>query len=184
MKKTKALISRLLEELEKTPIIQVACDKIGISRNTFYRWIKEDPTLLTRVNYAISLGTGRVNDVAISNVLSGIQKKDVRYTMYWLNRKHPDFRQPYVYKVDADDLLSHTRAVAEGAKRFQLEQEMKNASKTLDAETIKQKTEKVRSIFRRWKKVMAQQEEKKAKELFEQYKKEYENKKKKSSEIN
>ena len=32
----------LIEQLRKTPIVLVACEKMGISRATFYRWFKED----------------------------------------------------------------------------------------------------------------------------------------------
>lgn len=33
----------LLEHLEKTPIVQIACDKSGIGRSTYYRWLQNDP---------------------------------------------------------------------------------------------------------------------------------------------
>ena len=33
---------KFLTELRKVPIVQVACEKVGISRNTIYRWLKED----------------------------------------------------------------------------------------------------------------------------------------------
>lgn len=39
IKQQKAL---LLEHLEKTPIIQIACEKSGIGRSTYYRWIDQD----------------------------------------------------------------------------------------------------------------------------------------------
>jgi ACT domain-containing protein len=32
----------LLEQLKKTPIIQIACEKIGLSRTTYYRWYQAD----------------------------------------------------------------------------------------------------------------------------------------------
>jgi hypothetical protein len=106
MRKSKKILNQLIEEIERTPVIQVACDKVGVSRNTFYRWMKEDQSFLERVSEAKSLGEGLVNDVAISNVLEGIKNKDSMYTKYWLNRKHPDFRKPYVKKTDIHDILS------------------------------------------------------------------------------
>jgi len=127
MKKTKALINKLLAELEKTPLIQIACDKVGISRNTFYRWMKEDKEFLSRTTEAISLGTGLVNDVAISNVLEGIKRKDPMYTKYWLDRKHHDFRRPFRFKIDSDDILTQFRLMMESIKVNQVEQDIKNA---------------------------------------------------------
>ncbi len=33
----------LVEQLEKTPVVQIACEKTGVGRSTYYRWLKEDP---------------------------------------------------------------------------------------------------------------------------------------------
>lgn len=113
MKKNPRIIKKLLEELERTPLIQVVCEKVGISRNAFYRWAKEDKEFAERVNEALSLGTGVVNDIAVSNVLNGIQKNDIKYTMFWLDRRHPDFRRPLVFKYDSDDIITYRRRVKE-----------------------------------------------------------------------
>ena len=32
----------LVEQLKKTPIVQVVCEKIGVSRASYYRWRKDD----------------------------------------------------------------------------------------------------------------------------------------------
>lgn len=32
----------LLEQLEKTPIVQIACEKSGVARSTYYRWMQSD----------------------------------------------------------------------------------------------------------------------------------------------
>lgn len=150
MKKTKILINKLVEEIEKAPVIQVACDKFSVSRNTFYRWMKEDKEFLQRVKYAMSLGEGLVNDVALSNVLSGIKSKDVKYTMYWLNRKHPDFRKPYIHKTDSDDLLAQFSMMMDAIKKQQIEQDVQNSAKNLDAEKMKEATERINKFQNKW----------------------------------
>lgn len=150
MKKTKTLMNKLVEEIEKAPIIQVACDKFGVSRNTFYRWMKEDKEFLKRVKYAMSLGDGLVNDVALSNVLSGIKSKDVKYTMYWLNRKHPDFRKPYVHRVDSDDVIAEFSSLMEGFKRNQIERDIRNNANSWDAERMKEAVEKISKFQDKW----------------------------------
>ena len=43
----------MIETLEKVPIIQVACKRIGIARATFYRWKEEDSDLGTSVTEAV-----------------------------------------------------------------------------------------------------------------------------------
>lgn len=172
MKKTKTLLDKLVAEIEKTPLIQIACNKVGISRNTFYRWMKEDKDFLARVNEAMSLGMGLVNDVAISNVLEGIKKKDVAYTKYWLNHNHPDFRRPYVYRADADDLLAHSRLLAEAAQKHRIEQEISNARRHIDEEALRRQEAEVTSFMDKWQRVIDQGDEERAKVLFEKWKKE------------
>ena len=39
MKKEKELI---IKQLKKTPIVQLACEKTGVGRATYYRWRKVD----------------------------------------------------------------------------------------------------------------------------------------------
>lgn len=143
-------MNRLVEEIERTPVIQIACDKFGITRNTFYRWMKEDREFLKKVKYAMSLGEGLVNDVALSNVLSGIKSKDPKYTMYWLNRKHPDFRKPYVHKTDSDDLLAHFRMMMDAVAKQQIERDVLNSAKNLDAEQMKEAMEKIKRFQDKW----------------------------------
>lgn len=177
MKKTKTLINKLLAEIENTPLVQIACEKIGISRNTFYRWMKEDPELLEQVNYALSLGKGRVNDIAVSNVLSGIKSKDVRYTMYWLDRNHTDFRKPFTPKVDADDLLVHYRLLMEGTKLRQIEDDIRNTVTAEERERQEEAYRGAKEFMRKWQTVNDNAIEKKAKELHEKWKKEEQDKK-------
>jgi hypothetical protein len=176
MKKTKALLDKLVEELEKTPLIQVACDKVGISRNTFYRWLKENKELLARVNEALSLGTGLVSDVALSNVLEGIKRKDAMYTKYWLSHKHPDFRRPYVFKVDSDDMISHFRSTMEGLRLHEIQESIRTIV-TKDQKRKYEKDEKeVEKWIDGWKEIMENNQKIKAKKLLKSLGQEHENK--------
>ena len=150
MKKTKKLMDKLIQEIEQTPVIQVACDRAGLSRNSFYRWMKENPEFLSRVDEAMSLGTGLVNDVAISNVLSGIKSKDPMYTKYWLDRKHPDFKKPFIYKIDATDILQYKRIVDEQAQVIRANNEAKELGNRLNEEKMKEAMKKVEEWQKRW----------------------------------
>lgn len=174
MKKTKALLDKLVEEIEKTPLIQIACDKIGISRNTFYRWMKEDKGFLARVNEAMSLGTGLVSDVALSNVLEGIKRKDAMYTKYWLSHKHPDFRRPYVFKVDSDDLVGHFRSTMEGVRQRQIEQDIKNTTTEQDRIRSEETRKEADKFLDKWRSVLNKPDQYRAQQIFEEWKKEYE----------
>ena len=48
MKKNK-FQDQFLDELRKVPIVQVACEKTGLSRNSIYRWRKEDKDFLKKM---------------------------------------------------------------------------------------------------------------------------------------
>lgn len=174
MKKTKALLNKLVEEIEKTPLIQIACDKVGISRNTFYRWLKEDKEFLYRINNALSLGTGLVSDVALSNVLEGIKKKDAMYTKYWLSHKHPDFRRPYVFKMDPDDLIAHLRSTLEGIRQRQIEQDIDDTATERERIRNERAQKGAAEFLDKWRTVLNKPNEYEAQRLFEQWRKEYE----------
>lgn len=148
MKKTPRTIKKLLEELERTPLIQAVCEKVGISRNTFYRWAKEDTKFAEQVNEALSLGTGVVNDIAVSNVLNGIQKGDPMYTKYWLSHKHPDFRRPFVVKYDSDDIILHRQRVKERSQLLRMESDAYTELIQHDEEYI-QERKRIKELFRK-----------------------------------
>lgn len=101
MKKDKVK-DKFLEALELTPIIQVACEKTGISRNTYYRWMNEDPEFRSLADDRMNVGVSLVNDYAESNVLNGIKKGDPGYTKYWLSSRHKEYRRPFYNKATVD----------------------------------------------------------------------------------
>jgi len=86
--KTKEL---LVENLKKTPIIQLVCEKIGISRASFYRFKKNDKTFAKNVDEAIVEGRQVVNDLAESRLMAAIQSGNLTSVMYWLNHNHTQY---------------------------------------------------------------------------------------------
>jgi hypothetical protein len=173
MKKTKEITNKLIEELERTPLVQIACDKVGISRNTFYRWIKDDEKLFAKVNEAISLGTGLVNDVAVSNVLTGIKNKDSMYTKYWLDRKHPDFRRPFIYKLESGDYIQYQRTLNEKEQALRVEQEAKEASERLYGEKLEEAKRRLEENQDKWFVNEEVEREKYAQKFLEKWKKDH-----------
>lgn len=149
MKKTKALVNRLIEEVEKHGIIQSACDKYGITRQSFYRWMKEDQEFLERVNEALSLGEGVVNDVSMSNLLSAIRAKDMKATMYWLSHRHAGFRRPFIHKTDTDP-LAYFRALMEASKTRQIQEEISNFADPAYEDAMEQAKEDALEFFKKW----------------------------------
>ncbi len=81
-----------LEQLRKTPIIQVACEKTNISRQTAYRWKREDPDFSTSFDAALKEGRELINDVAISQLLQAIKNGNMTAIQLWLKNFDENFK--------------------------------------------------------------------------------------------
>ena len=92
MKKNDETESLFLEQLKKTPIVQIACEKLGIGRATFYRWKEEDVEFSKQVDAAIFDGRLMVNDLAESQLIGAVKDRDMRAIIYWLRHHHVDYR--------------------------------------------------------------------------------------------
>jgi len=82
----------LVEQLKKTPIIQVACEKIGLPRATFYRWKSESKIFSKKINEALFQGKYLINDMAESQLISKIGSGNLTAIIYWLNNNHRTYR--------------------------------------------------------------------------------------------
>jgi len=91
MKKNK-LKDSFFAELAKVPIVQVACEKTGISRNSVYRWRKEDKSFAQEMEKAMAEGVSFVNDMSESQLLTMIKDKDYRAISFWLRHRNNNYR--------------------------------------------------------------------------------------------
>jgi len=91
MKKSDKLKEILLDQLHKTPIIEAACQKAGISRMTFYRWKEKDPEFTKKVEEALQEGRLLVNDLAESQLISAVKDRNLSAITYWLKHHHPSY---------------------------------------------------------------------------------------------
>ena len=81
----------LIEQLKKTPIVQIACEKTGTGRTTYYRWRKEDEAFKTEADAALKEGKSLVNDVAESQLLSAIREGNMTAIIFWLKNHHNEY---------------------------------------------------------------------------------------------
>lgn len=97
-----------LDELRKIPIVQVACEKTGVSRNSIYRWKREDKAFEKEMEEALTEGEALVNDMSESQLLTLIKEKNFSAVRFWLNRRHPKFKDKIevTNKVEVDDSLT------------------------------------------------------------------------------
>ena len=78
----------LLEQLKKTPIVQIACEKTDVGRSTYYRWRDEDKEFAKRADEALQEGSLLVNDMAESQLLSAVRDKNMTAIIFWLKHHH------------------------------------------------------------------------------------------------
>ena len=98
MKKEESITKRqdaerklLLEQLRKTPIVQLACERSGIGRTTYYRWRREDTQFLKDSDEAMRDGEGMINDLSESQLLAMIKERNFPAIQLWLRQHHPKY---------------------------------------------------------------------------------------------
>lgn len=91
MKKNR-IKNEFLEQLRKIPIVQVACEKVSISRNSVYRWRNEDPEFCKDMDQALIEGEELINDMSESQLVSMIRDKNWQAISFWLRKRSPKFR--------------------------------------------------------------------------------------------
>lgn len=74
------------------PIVQVACEKTGISRNSVYRWRKEDKTFASKMDKALAEGVALVNDMSESQLLTLIKEKSWSAISFWLRHRNDNYK--------------------------------------------------------------------------------------------
>lgn len=82
---------QLLEILKKTPIVQIACEKAGVGRASYYRWRKEDAEFSQQADQALLDGSLLINDMAESQLMSAIKEKNMTAIIFWLKHHHPAY---------------------------------------------------------------------------------------------
>lgn len=92
LKKNEKLKNLLLEQLRKAPIIEAACQKAGISRQTFYRWKTEDQEFTKEADKAITDGCTLVSDLAESQLINAVKDRNFPAITYWLKHHHPSYK--------------------------------------------------------------------------------------------
>jgi hypothetical protein len=110
MKKNK-FQDQFLEELAKVPIIQVACEKCNLSRNTVYRWRKEDKTFEKKMDESLKSGVAFVNDMSESQLLTLIKEKSYSAISFWLRHRNDNYKDKIEITTKEDnEALSPSQA--------------------------------------------------------------------------
>ncbi|MFZ2193552.1 MAG: phBC6A51 family helix-turn-helix protein [Candidatus Moraniibacteriota bacterium] len=89
----------VLEQLAKLPIVQVAVQKAGVSRATYYRWRIADKQFAEDADEAIEEGVQMINDLSESQLISAIKNNNFSAVRFWLQNRH----RAYANKVEVFD---------------------------------------------------------------------------------
>ncbi|OGE78891.1 MAG: hypothetical protein A3A83_03330 [Candidatus Doudnabacteria bacterium RIFCSPLOWO2_01_FULL_48_57] len=100
--------AEIVEQLKKIPIIQVACERIGIGRATYYRWKKEDKEFAEQAEDAIKNGSALVNDMAEAQLISSIRERELGAITFWLKHRHSAYssKLEVIAKLEKTEILT------------------------------------------------------------------------------
>lgn len=100
---SKADKERFLQELRKTPVVQVACQKVGWGRTTYYRIRKQDKKFAELADTALQEGRVVVNELGEAQTITLMKEKDMRAIRFWLTHNDPR----YSNKLELTGHLTH-----------------------------------------------------------------------------
>ena len=82
-----------LEHLKTVPIVQVGCEKAGISRNSVYEWRKKDLKFAEDMDNAMTEGEAFINDISEAQLFTLIKEKSWPALAFWLRTRNPKFKE-------------------------------------------------------------------------------------------
>ncbi len=82
----------LVELLSKTPIIETACQKLGINRMMLSRWRKSDEEFDEEVEKAVSVSRETINDLAESQIIKKMKDGHFGACAFWLRNNCKRYR--------------------------------------------------------------------------------------------
>jgi len=101
MKKNK-VAKQFLKEFSEVPFVSFACQKVGVSRNTIYKWRREDPDFKREMDRAERAGTESITDVAQSKLLMHVARGMPWAIQFLLRNRHKNYAYPRVQGFEDD----------------------------------------------------------------------------------
>lgn len=91
LNKRKAL-KELVKELEKNYLLQHACNKLGLTRSTIYRWMRENEEFAISLRASQAVGRRYMSDYVESKLFKNIEDQDQRAIEFWLKNNNERYR--------------------------------------------------------------------------------------------
>jgi ACT domain-containing protein len=114
----------ILDQLRKTPVIQIVCKKLGISRSTYYRWRQENKEFAKACDEALEDGCLLVNDLAESQLMGAIRDQNITAIIFWLRSHHDKYKN----KVEVNASIKNVSEQLTPEQQAVVEQALKLAS--------------------------------------------------------
>lgn len=86
----------VIEEVKKEVTVKAVCKKLNISRQTIYRWLKEDKSFKNELYKARKEAIEDMNDECENRVIKKIMADDSAMIKFWLKFHHDDYKQAYI----------------------------------------------------------------------------------------
>ncbi len=100
-----------LLELEKVPIVQIACEKTNLSRNTVYRWRKEDHDFAKKMDESLAKGVALVSDMSEAQLITLIKEKNWPAIRFWLQHRNDNYKNKLeITAKEEDEKLTPSQA--------------------------------------------------------------------------
>jgi len=81
----------VLQSLRESGNVSFVCKKAGLSRETYYRWVKEDEDFSLQADKAIANGKSYVNDLAHNQLMRSISEGYFPAIKFQLSNCHDDY---------------------------------------------------------------------------------------------
>jgi transposase len=104
-----------LDQLKRTPTIETASQKVGVSRATIYRWIKSNKTFEKKVDEALNEGRNFMSDIAENQLFSLIGDKKIEAIRLYLSTHNHRYSNKLEVSGNID---SRTRPLTKEEKKY------------------------------------------------------------------
>lgn len=88
---------QIIRQLQSAPIVQLACERAGVSRAAYYRWRTNDVIFARAADHVLEAGRFLINDMAESQLIRKVKNGDGSAIKYWLSHNHPNYSKKYIH---------------------------------------------------------------------------------------
>lgn len=113
--KKQQISKKVIDELSELPNVSLICKKLDISRQTFYRWKKEDPDFADEIENSLNCGIESISDLAESKLIENIKGGKQRAIEFWLGNNKKAYIKPRAVHIHTNENIG--QALSEKEKQ-------------------------------------------------------------------